>query len=493
MLLAPVFLCAQQTLTGLWIGMVSNDSSTVRKEQSFELALSEYRGKVTGYSRSEFIVNDTLYYIVKRVKGKIEGDVCEVTDDEILAYNFPGRLEKGIKVTSTFYRNREDSSWKLAGGWKTNQTKRYYAITGKVSLSEEKDLTASRLFPHLEELGVASKIDFYRERKKVETAMRTVQSEERLFSSIRNEKQKPIQPLLIVQPGEQVRVDTVDVTYRKPIRVDADTARASTVGIPVKTDSSPLLTQVRSDAPREKTSIQPQRVNTTPAGNIEAPKSVAAVSDVGVKPTGITVSNALPLKPNNSTVNNQKPLSTQEPATPNTAPGNRTQPNRQLPTTATKKQEIIPDTSTAGTVRTDSRTVQQKPVRAEKSLEEIVAPAKTIGGRTSEFAQTVYFKSDSLMLALYDNGEIDGDTVSVYMNGTALLSKQGLRASAIRKTIYLFAPGTDEFTLVLFAENLGKYPPNTGLLVVRDGDEVYNVRFSADYQKNAGVVFRRQR
>ena len=71
-----------QSLTGLWIGSTSNDSSTVRKEQSFEIALTEYRGKVYGYSRSEFIVNDTLYYIVKRVKGTIEGDRCEVVDDD---------------------------------------------------------------------------------------------------------------------------------------------------------------------------------------------------------------------------------------------------------------------------------------------------------------------------------------------------------------------------------------------------------------------------
>ena len=77
---SPLFFYGQ-TLTGLWVGALHNDSSSVRKDQSFEIALTEYRGKVFGYSRSEFIVNDTLYYIVKRVKGSIEGDVCEVIDD----------------------------------------------------------------------------------------------------------------------------------------------------------------------------------------------------------------------------------------------------------------------------------------------------------------------------------------------------------------------------------------------------------------------------
>jgi len=96
------------------------------------------------------------------------------------------------------------------------------------------------------------------------------------------------------------------------------------------------------------------------------------------------------------------------------------------------------------------------------------------------------------VLSLYDNGEIDGDTVSVFLNGEVIMAKQGLKASAIKKTIYI-SPDSEDFSLVLFAENLGKYPPNTGLLVVRDGDEVYNLRFSSDFQKNAGIVFRRKK
>lgn len=78
------------------------------------------------------------------------------------------------------------------------------------------------------------------------------------------------------------------------------------------------------------------------------------------------------------------------------------------------------------------------------------------------------------------------------MNGEIILPSQGLKSSAIKKTIYLPA-GTAEFTLVMFAESLGKYPPNTGLLVIRDGDDVYNLRFSSDFQKSSGIVFRRKK
>ena len=39
-----------QTLTGLWTGSLSQDSNTIRKEQSFEIVLTQYKDKVYGYS-----------------------------------------------------------------------------------------------------------------------------------------------------------------------------------------------------------------------------------------------------------------------------------------------------------------------------------------------------------------------------------------------------------------------------------------------------------
>ena len=121
----------------MWIGTLSNDSTTIRKDQSFEIALTQYKEKVYGYSRSTFIINDTLYYILKRVKGTIDGEICEIKDDEIISYNFRGRLDKGIKVTTTFRRNLQDSAWYLAGEWKTNKTKKFYSISGTVDLKQE--------------------------------------------------------------------------------------------------------------------------------------------------------------------------------------------------------------------------------------------------------------------------------------------------------------------------------------------------------------------
>jgi hypothetical protein len=45
----------------------------------------------------------------------------------------------------------------------------------------------------------------------------------------------------------------------------------------------------------------------------------------------------------------------------------------------------------------------------------------------------------------------------------------------------------------MYAESLGSIPPNTGLLIVRDGRDSYEVRFSGDLQKNATVILKRQK
>ena len=128
-----------------------------------------------------------------------------------------------------------------------------------------------------------------------------------------------------------------------------------------------------------------------------------------------------------------------------------------------------------------------KPVKEKETILKSTEVVK----RETEVIRTVLFKSDSLVISLYDNGEIDGDTVSLVLNGNIILSKQGLTDKAIRKTIAASEIG-DSAKLVLYAENLGRIPPNSGLLILQDGNERYQVRFSGDLQKNSAVILRRR-
>lgn len=120
-------------------------------------------------------------------------------------------------------------------------------------------------------------------------------------------------------------------------------------------------------------------------------------------------------------------------------------------------------------------------------------PAVNLASRKIESIETIPVYSDSLVLSIYDNGEIDGDTVSVVLNGKTIMSKLRLGSRAQSITIYLTPELGDDLQLVMFAENLGIYPPNTGLLILQDGNRRREVRFSGDLSKNAAISLRRQR
>ena len=101
-------------------------------------------------------------------------------------------------------------------------------------------------------------------------------------------------------------------------------------------------------------------------------------------------------------------------------------------------------------------------------------------------------ESDSVRLSFYDNGEIDGDSISVFVNHQLVLSHQGLQEKAFN--IYLHLDSTRELTEVsMFAENLGSIPPNTALMIVTDGKNRYEVFLSSSLTENATVELRRKR
>ena len=132
--------------------------------------------------------------------------------------------------------------------------------------------------------------------------------------------------------------------------------------------------------------------------------------------------------------------------------------------------------------------------RAPKPIPVIAeGSASELSKRSIETIQTVYFKTDSLTLTLYDNGEVDGDTVSVVVNGKVIMGKKGLSTKAITETIYLTSEMGDSLQMIMYAENLGAIAPNTGLLIIQDGKDRYEIRFSGDLSKNAAIIFKRRK
>jgi hypothetical protein len=287
--------------------------------QRYELALNEYRGKITGYSYVTFVAKDTFYWGIRKVKAKIVGDSLLVEDDKIVANNFPEPPARKVGRIITIPLNGQDSVVTLSGTWKTNQTKRYYSVPGSIDLDRSSDSAASPLIRHLKELKIIS------------------------------------DPVYTTAAETKVKVKEDKVKIKKE--------------------------ETKEPVQKTKTSIS---------------------SDVATLPVKIPF---------------------------------------------------------------DQRNKKQQ--------------------------QTVEVESDSLVLAFYDNGVVDGDTVSVYLNKENIISNAKLKTVATKKTVYISDAG--EVELLLVAENLGSIPPNTGLLTITDGDRIYQVNFSADMKTNASIIIRRKK
>lgn len=108
--------------------------------------------------------------------------------------------------------------------------------------------------------------------------------------------------------------------------------------------------------------------------------------------------------------------------------------------------------------------------------------------RNNTLLKTIEIANDKFKVDLYDNGEIDGDSISLFFNGKLLLYHKRLSDKAISLELTV-DPKTDVNELIMYAENLGSIPPNTALMVVTDGDKRYEVRIASDLEKSGSIRF----
>ncbi len=131
---------------------------------------------------------------------------------------------------------------------------------------------------------------------------------------------------------------------------------------------------------------------------------------------------------------------------------------KKVPEIAKKEKDKVPVVISTPNKKEESVTVPKPkkiapnppvPIRKPEVIYNV--GAAELANRKIETIRTVSIKSDSLLLSLYDNGEIDGDTVSVLVNGKIILSKQGLTTNAIKNTIYFTPDLGDSLQVIMYA------------------------------------------
>jgi hypothetical protein len=156
---------------------------------------------------------------------------------------------------------------------------------------------------------------------------------------------------------------------------------------------------------------------------------------------------------------------------------------------APKKVKPLPVTARTQTeTRDKTQTIQgiNSPV-LQQGRPIFPPPPPSLATRTNSLIKQFETETGEIRLDLYDNGEIDGDTVSIYHNNVLLVSHARLSQKPITFRVAVNA-ANPYHELVMVAENLGSIPPNTSVMIITAGSKRYKVFISSTEQKNAKVV-----
>lgn len=136
----------------------------------------------------------------------------------------------------------------------------------------------------------------------------------------------------------------------------------------------------------------------------------------------------------------------------------------------------------------EPETEPEKKMPVIKMKEPVYIPP-VLKNRENEVVQSITVHTNEININIYDNGTIDHDTISVYLDKKLVINHQMLTTNAITLKIKM-DENTAYHELVMVADNLGDIPPNTSLMVVKAGDKQYEVRIASTEQKNAVVIFK---
>ncbi len=152
-------------------------------------------------------------------------------------------------------------------------------------------------------------------------------------------------------------------------------------------------------------------------------------------------------------------------------------------------------TDTAASKRKDPKPVmtREEPVLTKTnlpSLPRIVTNQDRLNSRKKEFAMEIPVSGDTIELRFYDNAEIDGDSISLFLNNKLLM--EHIRLTGFAHVIRIaVADLKQENELVMVAENLGTIPPNTAYMMALVGGLKYDAQIVSTEETSALIRLRK--
>lgn len=166
-----------------------------------------------------------------------------------------------------------------------------------------------------------------------------------------------------------------------------------------------------------------------------------------------------------------------------------------LPPAKTSNSEEQPIIATKNLLPKPEKSIQKVPdTGLTKPVEASAGPVKApdiqekFQAREKVFNKEIPVTGDTIELRFYDNAEIDGDSISLFLNGILLAQNIRLtgRAHIIKLAVQELQVSNE---LVMVAENLGTIPPNTSYMVAIVNGERYDAWLASTEGSSAMIRF----
>ena len=181
---------------------------------------------------------------------------------------------------------------------------------------------------------------------------------------------------------------------------------------------------------------------------------------------------------------------TQVATNPKTSPAAKPPTTKKSPATqkpAPKKTTIPQQKEVQQVIKPKADTISKAIPVVKQDQKIFPPPPLVLKTRENALVKKIETEASEIKIELYDNGEIDGDTISIYHNNTLIRSHMRLSQKPISITIGV-NPSQPHHEIIMVAENLGSIPPNTSVMIINTPGNRYEVFISSSEQKNAKVI-----
>ena len=147
------------------------------------------------------------------------------------------------------------------------------------------------------------------------------------------------------------------------------------------------------------------------------------------------------------------------------------------PISETVADEVIIEKETIPSTTTSQNAIRNQPINLPWVLV----------GRENKLVKKIITNSKNISIDLFDNGTIDNDTIIVFDNKQLLVNKKRLSYKAIHLE-FNFSESLREHEVIIVAHNMGTVPPNTALLLFKDGKNRQEYFITSTNKMNAKLL-----